>query len=37
VDIQLMHLSVISYLLSKTFELGILALIVLFQPGSGDF
>jgi diadenylate cyclase len=29
---QLMHLSVISYLLSKTFELGILALIVLFQP-----
>lgn len=29
---QLMHLSVISYLLSKTFELGILALVVLFQP-----
>ena len=29
---QLMRLNVISYLLSKTFELGILALIVLFQP-----
>lgn len=29
---RLMHLNVISYLLGATFELGILALIVLFQP-----
>lgn len=29
---QLLHLNVISYLLGNTFELGILALIVLFQP-----
>ena len=29
---SLLQLSVISYLLGKTFELGILALIVLFQP-----
>lgn len=29
---SLLHLSVVNYLLEKTFELGILALIVLFQP-----
>ncbi|MBE6949162.1 MAG: TIGR00159 family protein [Ruminococcaceae bacterium] len=29
---QLLHLNVISYLLGNTFELGILALVVLFQP-----
>ncbi|MBQ6539671.1 MAG: diadenylate cyclase CdaA [Oscillospiraceae bacterium] len=29
---RLMHLNVISYLLSRAFELGILALVVLFQP-----
>jgi len=29
---SLLHLSVVSYLLGKTFELGFLALIVLFQP-----
>ncbi len=29
---SLLHLSVVSYLLGKTFELGLLALIVLFQP-----
>ncbi|MBR7081171.1 MAG: diadenylate cyclase CdaA [Oscillospiraceae bacterium] len=43
---NLLKLSVISYLLGKTFELGILALVVLFQPeirrlfekmGSSDF
>ncbi len=34
---NLLHLSVVSYLLGQTFELGILALIVLFQPELRSF